>query len=108
MMHRVDRAHEIGGVVATASRHIEHVFVLVLENRSFDHMLGFSGITGTDAVNGERRSIEGLVGTEANSYQGRSQQQRVARARSVHTRADARDYLQEVDRRLINASPPPH
>jgi phospholipase C len=48
------------------------VFVLVLENRSFDHMLGFSGITGTDAVNGERRSIEGLVGTEANSYQGRS------------------------------------
>ena len=28
---------------------IEHVFVLVLENRSFDHMLGYSGITGTDA-----------------------------------------------------------
>jgi phospholipase C len=27
---------------------IEHVFVLVLENRSFDHVLGFSGITGTD------------------------------------------------------------
>ncbi len=27
---------------------IEHVFVLMLENRSFDHMLGFSGITGTD------------------------------------------------------------
>src|SRR5207244_2761259 len=27
---------------------IEHVFVLTLENRSFDHMLGFSGITGVD------------------------------------------------------------
>jgi phospholipase C len=27
---------------------IEHVFVLMLENRSFDHMLGFSGITGVD------------------------------------------------------------
>ena len=27
---------------------IEHVFVLMLENRSFDHLLGFSGITGVD------------------------------------------------------------
>jgi phospholipase C len=27
---------------------IEHVFVLMMENRSFDHMLGFSGITGVD------------------------------------------------------------
>src|SRR5690242_8884047 len=27
---------------------IKHVFVLMLENRSFDHMLGFSGITGVD------------------------------------------------------------
>jgi phospholipase C len=30
---------------------IEHVFVLMLENRSFDHMLGFSRMTGRDAVN---------------------------------------------------------
>ena len=57
---------------AIASTPIQFVFVLVLENRSFDHMLGFSRITGTDAVNGERRSIQGLVGTEANSYRGRS------------------------------------
>ncbi len=27
---------------------IDHIFVLMLENRSFDHMLGFSGITGVD------------------------------------------------------------
>jgi phospholipase C len=27
---------------------IERVFVLMLENRSFDHMLGFSGLTGVD------------------------------------------------------------
>jgi len=27
---------------------IEHVFVLMLENRSFDHIFGFSGITGFD------------------------------------------------------------
>ena len=28
---------------------IEHVFVLMLENRSFDHMLGYSDIEGNDA-----------------------------------------------------------
>ncbi len=27
---------------------IEHIFVLTLENRSFDHMFGFSGLTGVD------------------------------------------------------------
>ena len=40
---------------------IDHVFVLVLENRSFDHMLGFSGITGTDAVTGAATSVHGLT-----------------------------------------------
>ena len=34
------------------SQNIKHVFVLMLENRSFDHMLGFSGINGTDAASG--------------------------------------------------------
>jgi phospholipase C len=57
-------------VNTTASRGIQHVFVLVLENRSFDHMLGFSEIIGIDAVNGERRGIDGVVGTETDSYQG--------------------------------------
>ena len=27
---------------------IKHVFVLMLENRAFDHMLGYSGITGIE------------------------------------------------------------
>ncbi|MGZ3647002.1 MAG: alkaline phosphatase family protein, partial [Ktedonobacteraceae bacterium] len=31
---------------------IKHVFVVMLENRSFDHMLGFSNILGIDAVSG--------------------------------------------------------
>ena len=44
----------------------EHVFVLMLENRSFDHMLGFSGITGTDAATGNPTAIDGLSGAEAN------------------------------------------
>ena len=37
---------------------IEHVFVLMLENRSFDHMLGFSGITGVD-IQGNPAAIDG-------------------------------------------------
>jgi phospholipase C len=49
------------------SQPIKHVFVLMLENRSLDHMLGFSGITGTDAVSGLSTSIQGLTGNESNS-----------------------------------------
>jgi phospholipase C len=47
---------------------IKHVFVLMLENRSFDHMLGFSGITGTGAATGQPTTIDGLTGTETNSF----------------------------------------
>lgn len=46
---------------------VEHVFVLMLENRSLDQMLGFSRLTGTDAVSGNPTAIEGLSGTESNS-----------------------------------------
>ena len=49
---------------------IEHVFVLMLENRSLDHLLGFSGITGKDAVTGQPTAINGLTGTESNHYSG--------------------------------------
>lgn len=49
---------------------IKNVFVLMLENRSFDHMLGFSGISGIDAATGQATTINGLQGTESNSYQG--------------------------------------
>lgn len=51
---------------------IEHIFVLMLENRSFDHMLGFSQITGTDAETGEPTQIDGLAGTESNSHGGKT------------------------------------
>ena len=40
---------------------IQHVFVLMLENRSFDHMLGFSSIKGTDAHDGRATQIMGVV-----------------------------------------------
>ena len=49
---------------------IEHVFVLMLENRAFDHMLGFSGITGHDAATGDSTQINGLSGSEANTFKG--------------------------------------
>ena len=49
---------------------ISNVFVLMLENHSFDNLLGFSGITGTDAVTGAQTSIDGLTGDESNNYNG--------------------------------------
>ena len=49
---------------------IKHVFVLMLENRSFDHLLGFSGITGIDAETEKRTAIDGLTGSETNPYNG--------------------------------------
>ena len=51
---------------------IFHIFVLILENRSFDHMLGFSAISGVDAVTGQPTRTVGLQGTEANRAEGRS------------------------------------
>jgi phospholipase C len=45
---------------------VDHIFVLMLENRSFDQMLGFSGISGADAVTGNPTKIAGLAGTEGN------------------------------------------
>lgn len=49
---------------------IQHIFILMLENRSFDHLLGFSGMAGTDAVTGAPTTIDGLNGTESNTADG--------------------------------------
>ena len=49
---------------------IDHVFVLMLENRSFDQMLGLSQIGGIDGVGGSRTTIEGLSGKESNPSPG--------------------------------------
>ncbi|MGH7176559.1 MAG: alkaline phosphatase family protein, partial [Tepidisphaeraceae bacterium] len=43
-------------------RNVRHVFVLMLENRSFDHMHGFSDITGIDAETGLPTRIRNFVG----------------------------------------------
>jgi len=55
-----------------ASSQIQHVFVLMLENRSFDHMLGFSALTGTDASTGASTKINGLSGIESNTFNGQT------------------------------------
>ena len=49
---------------------IQHIFVLMLENRSFDHLLGFSCISGTDTASGLPTTVNGLSGTEKNIYGG--------------------------------------
>jgi phospholipase C len=54
-----------------ANPNIKHVFVLILENRSFDHMLGLSGITGTDAATGKPTTINGTSTVDQNSYNGK-------------------------------------
>jgi phospholipase C len=51
---------------------IKHVFVLMLENRSFDHMLGFAGIEGTDAATWQPTKVDGLTGNESNTFDGRT------------------------------------
>lgn len=61
---------KLGGILAKVGRlftkrrvpRIRHVFVLMLENRSFDHMLGFADLRGTDAITGLPTSANGLVG----------------------------------------------
>ncbi|MBJ7601487.1 alkaline phosphatase family protein [Candidatus Nephthysia bennettiae] len=45
---------------------VEHVFVLMLENRSFDHMLGFSRRQGIDALTGDPTELDALTGSESN------------------------------------------
>lgn len=53
-----------------APKRPEHVFVLMLENRAFDHMLGFSGLTGIDAASGAHTTLDGLTGSESNTLDG--------------------------------------
>ncbi|HLX92282.1 MAG TPA: alkaline phosphatase family protein [Puia sp.] len=55
-----------------ANPNIKHVFVLMLENRAFDHMLGLSGISGIDAHTGQPTSIEGVNPNFQNTYKGAS------------------------------------
>jgi phospholipase C len=48
---------------------IDHIVVLMMENRSFDHMLGYLSLP-VDQGGAGRADIDGLKGTESNSYRG--------------------------------------
>jgi phospholipase C len=77
---------------------IEHVFVLMLENRSFDHMLGFSDITGTDAETGQKTQTNGLTGTESNTLNG--QEYKVSRGADYRMPTDPGHEFQNVVHQL--------
>lgn len=49
---------------------VQHIFVLMLENRAFDHMLGFSMISGRDSQTGQPTQVNGLTGNESNLFNG--------------------------------------
>jgi phospholipase C len=71
-------------------RRVEHIFVLMLENRSFDHVLGFSGIAGTDPTTGAPTQIDGVTigGGFTNPVPGSSQEAEV-RDRAAYAIASA-------------------
>ncbi len=48
---------------------IEHIVVLMLENRSFDHMLGYLSLPPEQGGRG-RNDVDGLTGNETNTFQG--------------------------------------
>ncbi|HEU5391919.1 MAG TPA: alkaline phosphatase family protein [Streptosporangiaceae bacterium] len=52
-------------------KRIKHIFVLMLENRSYDHMLGFAQIDGVDAATGQPTRADGLTGNEFNCFAGK-------------------------------------
>lgn len=45
-------------------KQIDHIVVLMLENRSFDHMLGYLSLTGG------RAGVDGLNGAQSNTFNG--------------------------------------
>jgi phospholipase C len=50
---------------------IKHVFVLMLENRSFDHMFGASRFAGTDAATQTPTRLNSLPAGASNSWNGK-------------------------------------
>jgi phospholipase C len=52
-----------------ALAHIEHFVVLTMENRSFDHMLGYLSLPRASGGEG-RTDVDGLSGQQTNPYQG--------------------------------------
>lgn len=49
--------------------HIDHIVVLTMENRSFDHMLGYLSLPVAQGGLG-RTDVDGLKGSESNTFRG--------------------------------------
>jgi phospholipase C len=84
----------------------------MLENRAFDHMLGFSEITGNDAVSGQQTAINGLTGNESNSFNGQTGTVSKPAARSMvvdpgHEFPDVLSQMCGQDSKYISTSPYP-
>jgi phospholipase C len=65
-------AADVAGVAGGGQHvraNITNIFVLMMENRSFDHLLGSSGLTGVDATTGLPTTINGLDG-QSNEWNG--------------------------------------
>jgi phospholipase C len=52
-------------------KEIEHIVVLTMENRSFDHMLGYLSLP-VNAGGMGRTDVDGLKGTESNSFENQN------------------------------------
>ena len=65
---------------------VKHVFVLMLENRSYDHMLGYSPIEGTDAETGQPTAANRLTGFRDGAEAG-APRRVIAPKGAVHERA---------------------
>jgi phospholipase C len=50
--------------------HIDHIVVLTMENRSFDHMLGYLSLPVAQGGVG-RTDVDGLKGSESNTFRGK-------------------------------------
>jgi phospholipase C len=66
---------------------IEHIFAVMLENRSFDHLLGWSAITGTDVQANQNTAISGAAATNQNKDAGGT----------PYSQASPAPYIMDVD-----------
>jgi phospholipase C len=66
-------------VMAGNAGKIDHIVVLMMENRSFDHMLGYLSLSKHDG-GGDRFDIDGLTGQESNPDLDGKEQQVAARS----------------------------
>ena len=78
---------------------ITHLFVLVMENRSFDHMLGFQGITGKDAHTGAPTKAEDLTGSDGTAF---SNQFGTSRYAVTRTAGDKTFHTRDVQHQFLN------